>query len=119
MFAYAPPLARLISELTKLPTIGPKTAQRLAFHILTMNQHDVEALAAHPRGQDPDPAVLRVREHHGGGSLRHLHGPAAGPVGDLRRGAAPGRGGHGARAGVQRTLPRVAGRHFPPRWSRA
>src|SRR5579875_1012687 len=46
MFAYAPPLARLISELTKLPTIGPKTAQRLAFHILTMNQHDVEALAA-------------------------------------------------------------------------
>lgn len=46
MFAYAPPLARLISELTKLPTIGPKTAQRLAFHILTMSQHDVEALAA-------------------------------------------------------------------------
>lgn len=46
MFAYAPPLARLIEELTKLPTIGPKTAQRLAFHVLAMSQQDVEALAA-------------------------------------------------------------------------
>ncbi len=31
---YAKPVARLIDQLSKLPGIGPKTAQRLAFHIL-------------------------------------------------------------------------------------
>jgi recombination protein RecR len=46
MFTYAPPLARLIEELSKLPTIGPKTAQRLAFHMLSMTPQDAEALAA-------------------------------------------------------------------------
>src|SRR3972149_156693 len=42
---YAPPLARLIEALSKLPTIGPKTAQRLAYHILRMAPQDAEALA--------------------------------------------------------------------------
>ncbi len=42
---YAPPLARLIEALTKLPTIGPKTAQRLAYHILRLAPEDAEALA--------------------------------------------------------------------------
>ena len=46
MFSYAPPLARLIEELSKLPTVGPKTAQRLAFHMLSMTAQDAEALAA-------------------------------------------------------------------------
>ncbi len=45
MFSYAPPLARLIEELSKLPTVGPKTAQRLAFHMLSMTSQDAEALA--------------------------------------------------------------------------
>ncbi len=42
---FAPPLARLIEALTKLPTIGPKTAQRLAYHILRMTSPDAETLA--------------------------------------------------------------------------
>ena len=42
---YAPPLARLIEALTKLPTIGPKTAQRLAYYILRMASQDAETLA--------------------------------------------------------------------------
>jgi recombination protein RecR len=46
MFSYARPLARLIEELSKLPTVGPKTAQRLAFHMLSMPATDAEALAA-------------------------------------------------------------------------
>src|ERR1700730_14167153 len=45
MFPYAPPFARLIEELSKLPTVGPKTAQRLAFHMLSMAPQDAEALA--------------------------------------------------------------------------
>jgi len=38
-------MARLIEELRKLPGIGTKTAQRLAFHILRSSGEDAEALA--------------------------------------------------------------------------
>jgi recombination protein RecR len=38
-------ISRLIGELSKLPGIGPKTAARLAFHIVEMPQSDAEALA--------------------------------------------------------------------------
>ncbi len=40
-----PPLARLIEALSKLPTIGPKTAQRLAYFILRLPPADADALA--------------------------------------------------------------------------
>ena len=33
---FAPPVERLIEEFAKLPGIGQKTAQRLAFHILNL-----------------------------------------------------------------------------------
>ena len=42
---YAKPLTKLISELGKLPGIGGKTAQRLAFYILSMSESDANALA--------------------------------------------------------------------------
>ena len=42
----APPLQRLVTELAKLPGIGQRTAQRLAFHILRASGEDAEALAA-------------------------------------------------------------------------
>jgi recombination protein RecR len=45
MSVVAPPLARLIQELVKLPGIGEKTATRLAFHLLRTERHDVEQLA--------------------------------------------------------------------------
>ena len=43
--SYAPPVRRLISELAKLPGVGNRTAQRLAFHILRSSESDAEALA--------------------------------------------------------------------------
>ena len=46
MSKFAEPMARLIDELKKLPGIGSKTAQRLAFHILRSTDEDAEALAA-------------------------------------------------------------------------
>ncbi|HOB81996.1 MAG TPA: recombination mediator RecR [Peptococcaceae bacterium] len=46
MFQYAESLTRLIEQFTRLPGIGPKTAQRLAFHILSMERPQVEAFAA-------------------------------------------------------------------------
>jgi recombination protein RecR len=42
---YAPPVQRLITELGKLPGIGQRTAQRLAFHILRVEADDANALA--------------------------------------------------------------------------
>ena len=42
---YAPPVQRLITELGKLPGIGARTAQRLAFHILRLSKEDALALA--------------------------------------------------------------------------
>jgi recombination protein RecR len=42
---YAPPVQRLITELGKLPGIGQRTAQRLAFHILRSSPEDANALA--------------------------------------------------------------------------
>jgi len=42
---YAKPLSNLIGELSKLPGIGGKTAQRLAFHILSQDDRDAIALA--------------------------------------------------------------------------
>jgi recombination protein RecR len=45
MSKFAEPMARLIDELKKLPGIGSKSAQRLAFHILRSSEQDAEALA--------------------------------------------------------------------------
>lgn len=50
---YAKPLARLVGEFEKLPGIGPKSAQRLAFHVLRMSDDNAQALAA---------AVIDVKE---------------------------------------------------------
>ena len=42
---YASPIQRLIDELAKLPGIGPKSAQRVAFHLLKVRPEDARALA--------------------------------------------------------------------------
>ncbi len=45
MSRFAEPMARLIAELKKLPGVGSKSAQRLAFHILRSSEEDASALA--------------------------------------------------------------------------
>jgi len=42
---YPAPINRLVNELSKLPGIGQRTAQRLAFHILRSSDEDANALA--------------------------------------------------------------------------
>jgi recombination protein RecR len=42
---YAQPIQRLIAELAKLPGIGQRTAQRLAFYVLRSSDEDALALA--------------------------------------------------------------------------
>jgi len=43
--SYAAPVQRLVTELSKLPGVGNRTAQRLAFHILRASGDDATALA--------------------------------------------------------------------------
>ncbi|WP_303674257.1 recombination mediator RecR [Vampirovibrio chlorellavorus] len=43
--SYTLPLARLIEEFQKLPGIGPKSAQRLAFHVLKQPPEDVRTFS--------------------------------------------------------------------------
>ncbi|GIV18116.1 MAG: recombination protein RecR [Armatimonadota bacterium] len=50
---YARPLAKLIRELEKMPGVGPKSAQRMAFHILRLPEEEARALAE---------AILEVKE---------------------------------------------------------
>ncbi len=45
MSALAPPVQRLITELSKLPGIGGRTAQRLAFYVLRSTDEEANALA--------------------------------------------------------------------------
>ncbi len=42
---YAPPVQRLITELSKLPGVGGRTAQRLAFYLLRASDEEAQALA--------------------------------------------------------------------------
>lgn len=54
MQGYPLPLERLILQLQKLPTVGPKTAQRLAFFMLTLPDMETKQIAE---------AILEVKKH--------------------------------------------------------
>jgi recombination protein RecR len=43
--SFAPPIQRLVTELSKLPGVGNRTAQRLAFHVLRASREDALGLA--------------------------------------------------------------------------
>jgi len=53
MASIAEPIARLIAELNRLPGIGPKSAQRLTYHLLNTPDEEVKSLAE---------AILSLRE---------------------------------------------------------
>lgn len=46
MYIFTEPLAKLIEELQKLPGIGAKTAQRLAFHLIKQPEEEIKKLAS-------------------------------------------------------------------------
>ena len=56
MSTFAPPVQKLVTELSKLPGVGTRTAQRLAFHILRVSGEEATALAQ---------AILEVKERIG------------------------------------------------------
>ena len=59
----SPSLARLVQELNRLPGIGPKSAQRLAYHIIRLPEEDAFALAE---------AVTAQAEHRSSGDCQNL-----------------------------------------------
>ena len=56
MCVYSPAVERLITELAKLPGIGPRTAQRLTFHMLKLRPDEILPLAT---------AITEVKEKIG------------------------------------------------------
>ena len=52
--SVASPVVALINEFSKLPTIGPKTAARLVFHLLNRPRHEAQSLAE---------AILAVKDN--------------------------------------------------------
>ncbi|HKE35803.1 MAG TPA: recombination mediator RecR [Candidatus Baltobacteraceae bacterium] len=52
--SVAGPVAALINEFSKLPTVGPKTAARLVFYLLNRPRHEAQSLAE---------AILNVKDH--------------------------------------------------------
>ena len=113
---HAPPVQRLITELGKLPGIGPRTAQRLAFHILRARDEDANALAD---------AIREVKERIGlcevcfnladGPRCRSARTSAATPQRHLRRRGARRRHPDRAHARVPRPLPRARRRALADR----
>ena len=58
--AYTPPMQALIDALGRLPGIGPKSAQRIAFHLLKTDEVDVHRLA---KAITEAKALVRFCEH--------------------------------------------------------
>jgi recombination protein RecR len=109
------PLKALAEQLQRLPGIGVKSAQRLAFHILKTPREEIDRLADAMRDvkdrvtycstctniTDVDPCYL-------------LHQPRARPPRHLRRGAARERRGHREDPRLSREVPRAAGGAVAP-----
>ena len=55
---YTPPVQALIDELGRLPGIGPKSAQRIAFHLLKVPVEDASRLGACDHRRQGPGAVL-------------------------------------------------------------
>jgi recombination protein RecR len=77
---FAPPVQRLVTELGKLPGVGARTAQRLAFHILRAEAEDANALSD---------AIREVKEKIGFCEVcfNLAEGPRCGICADERRDA--------------------------------
>ena len=116
----APPVQRLVTELGKLPGIGNRTAQRLAFHLLRASPEDAHALADAIRDVKERISPLRGLLQPGRGPALHdLPRRAPRPRADLRRRGAGRRDPGRAHARVPRPLPRARRRALADRRRRA
>ena len=69
-------MARLIEELNKLPGVGPKSAQRLAYHLLRASLEEAQALAqAIVEMKEAEHSLPNLPAHYRDQPLLHLPGP--------------------------------------------
>ena len=85
---YSTHINKLIEQLSHLPGIGPKSAQRLAFHIMNMPKDQVEQLTSlrSPDARENDPLLQRMLYADGSGALPDLQQPQKGCRYDHGRG---------------------------------
>ncbi len=106
---YTASLQSLVDELGRLPGIGPKSAQRLAFHILKIAPEDAARSGRGHRGRQGEhhlvPALLQRRR---GRSLHDLQRPPSRRRRPLRRRGSPRHRGRREDPGVPRPLSRPA-----------
>ena len=116
---YAAPVQELIDELGRLPGIGPKSAQRIAFYILKSPAEDAARLASSINAAKTKVTWCRrcfnVAEGGEGAECCHLHRRPARPGRSLRGGRAPRRGRRRKDGRVPGPVPRAPGRHQPNR----
>ncbi len=87
---YAGPVQDLIDELGRLPGVGPKSAQRIAFHLLKLPRDDALRLAgAIVEVKDKVTFCTALLQHRRGRRVRHLHRRPPRHHGDLRGRGAP------------------------------
>lgn len=118
---FPAPLEALVEQFARLPGIGGKTAQRLAFHVLSLPEEDAQAFAdAIVTAKRTVTYCPVCRNFTAGGLCPICSSPKRDNsvicvVADPR-----GRGGHGAGPGVQRQIPCAPRRHqsHEPRRSR-
>ena len=77
MNTYSDSINHLIEELAALPSIGAKSAQRLAFHILNMPQERVENLAGAITAAKKNVRYCKMFYFDGSGNLPDLFGSEA------------------------------------------
>ena len=54
---FSPSVENLVAQLTRLPSVGQRTAQRLAFHLLSVPKEEALALARALVGEHPEVAA--------------------------------------------------------------
>ena len=107
---FSPSVENLVAQLTRLPGIGQRTAQRLAFHILQRPPEEALALAAALTEvkERASASAPRVREPDRGGDVqRSASTPAATTRRSAWSGAARGRRLAGTHGRLPRPLPRA------------
>ena len=118
---YAVPVQDLIDELGRLPGVGPKSAQRIAFHLLKLSEGGRRPPGPrHHRGQGAGvvlPALLQ--RHRGRASAGSAPTTGATRDADLRGRGAPGRRRRREDRRVPGPLPRAPRRHQPARGHRS
>ena len=117
---FTGPLQALVDELGRLPGIGPKSAQRIAFHLLKVAPEDAmrlaEAIVAVKERITLCPQCFNVAE---GDLVRHLRRCPTRRHRPVRRRGSPRHRGGGEDPGVPRPLPRPARRAESDRGHRA